>query len=82
MVIGRKGIDYCPGSNFPIDHILGKMFDLGLSRKDVVNFERLDNHKIVKNLNANSPLEKGKKEDVLKYIDSWLELIEKEEEWV
>ena len=72
----EKALDYCKGSDYPVEHILTKMIDLGLSQKDIVSLEKLDDPKVLGQLpETERNLKKNKKEDVITYMEAWVKVL-------
>ena len=58
----EKALDYCEGSGYPVEHILTKMMNLGLTKTDIVSLERLDDPIILEQLpEGERNLKKNKK---------------------
>lgn len=75
----EKAMDYCPGSRYPIDHIITTLLGLGLSQGDIVHLERLSDPKILRRWPCDQakPL-RHRREDVVTYVTLWAELLEEE----
>jgi hypothetical protein len=76
---GEQAYDYCPDSGYPIDHIIGKLIDAGLTRRDIDALERLNDKRVIKRF----PVEKRKfdrrcRADTVRYLRAWAELLEEE----
>ena len=73
----EKAIEYCPGSGYPIDHILETLWDLGLAPEDVVNLEHLSDPMVLKRLPPEyRHLQRNNREDLLVYLNLWADLLE------
>lgn len=73
-----KIVDYCPTSDFPIDHIITTIFDLGFSRSDLSHLERLSSPEILRAIPpGRKPLRHNVREDVILYLRTWAEMLEK-----
>lgn len=71
-------IDYCPDSGYPLDHVIEKLLDLGLSTDDIVHLERLSDPVVVAEAKrANRDLDYRSREDVIWYLDCWAKHLEK-----
>lgn len=74
-------IDFCPTSGYPMDLMISKMLEKGLSIDDLKHLETLTHPQILQNIplpNRNQ-LRKNNKTDVVYYMQVWLKLVE--EEW-
>lgn len=73
----EHAIDHCPGSGYPIDHIIEALTELGLSTADLVHLERLNDRAILKAIAPEHlPLQKNKREDVVRYLITWAQQLE------
>lgn len=69
--------DFCPDSKLPIDFIIQTMLNAGLTRSDIRHLERLSDYKIINSLPVGSRiLMHNNKDDVIKYINAWVHLLE------
>ena len=74
---GEKVIDYCPTSNYPIDHIITTMLEMGFTRDDLYRLERLSSPEILNKISdERKPLQHNRCEDVIVYMHSWADLLE------
>ncbi|MEO5912401.1 MAG: hypothetical protein ABIP95_16055 [Pelobium sp.] len=71
-------IDYCPTSGLPIDHIIEEMLNFGFISKDLVHLEKLSDPWILKHVPENKHLKHNLKADVILYLQTWAQLLEKE----
>lgn len=73
-------IDYCPSSGYPMDLMISKMLNFGLTLDDLAELENLSN----KNILAQIPFERREKmnrnvrEDVILYLNTWALILENE----
>ena len=72
-------IEYCPTSGLPLDEIISEMIAAGLEREDLMHLEKLSDPTIL----LQFPFEKrnlqhNKKEDVVRYLDAWANLLEEQ----
>lgn len=74
-------IDFCPTSGYPMDLMINKMLEKGLSIDDLKHLETLTHPQILRKmpLTRRNQLHKNNKTDVVYYMEVWLELLE--EEW-
>lgn len=70
----RQANEYCPTSGLMVDHILAAMFDLGLTRADVRNLERLADPRVLARVDR--PLRFNRREDVVVYLRAWADLLD------
>lgn len=72
-------IDYCPTSGYPMDLMITRMLDFGLTTVDLAHLERLSDPMILAemSLEKRNSLSKNKKEDVIFYMISWSKLLRK-----
>lgn len=70
--------DYCPSSGLPMDTIIEKLTDYGLSTQDLINLERLNDSKIRKRIPNGEQLNHNSKNDVIAYFNAWADLLEEE----
>jgi hypothetical protein len=75
-------IDYCPTSGYPIDLIVTKMLEFGLSLDDLAHLERLSDPKILAQMSQEKrdSLNKNSRADVIFYLNCWANLLR--EKWV
>jgi hypothetical protein len=70
----QQANDYCPTSGNLIDVVLAAMFDLGLTRSDVRNLERLADLDVLRR--AGGHLRFNNRGDVALYMRIWADLLE------
>lgn len=76
---GEQAIDYCPTSGLPIDHIITTMLDAGLELHDIDNLERLRDPEVLDRLpEGRRWLRRNRREDALKYMRTWVRLLEEQ----
>ena len=69
--------DYCPQSGLPFDHIIDTMLNFGFTRTDLAHLEKLSDDRVLANLaQGKHYLSHNKSEDVIKYLNSWANLLE------
>ena len=75
-------LDYCPTSGYPIDLMISKMLEFGLSVDDLANLERLSDPTILKNIpkERRDQMNKNSKTDVILYLETWAKLLR--EKWI
>ncbi len=74
---GEKVIDYCPTSNYPIDHIITTMLAKRFTQDDLYRLERLSSPEILDKISdERKPLKHNRREDVIVYMNTWADLLE------
>lgn len=70
--------DYCPTSGYPMDLMISKLVDKGLSIEELKHLERLSDPKILAHipLPKRNLLAKNNISDVIFYLETWLEILE------
>lgn len=74
----EQAIEYCPGSGYPIDHILGAMLEAGLTEEDIGHLEKLSDPRVLRALPVEARLELSyrNREHVVLYLRTWADLLE------
>lgn len=76
---GRQARDYCSTSGYPMDWLLGRLFEAGLTAEDVHHLERLSGPEVLARLPAERrPLAHHRAADVVVYLRAWADLLEAE----
>ena len=75
-------IDYCPTSGYPMDLMISKLIEAGLTIDELKHLERLSDPKVLSliELPKKHQLQKNRKEDVILYLETWTLILENE--WV
>lgn len=75
-------IDYCPTSGYPMDLMVSKMLEYGLTIDDLSHLERLSDPIILARMEKDrrDQLNKNKREDVVFYLQVWANLLR--EKWL
>jgi hypothetical protein len=75
-------IDYCPTSGYPMDLIVSKMLENGLTLVDLGHLERLSDPEILAQIEKGrrDSLNKNSREDVIFYLQVWANLLR--EKWI
>jgi hypothetical protein len=75
-------LDYCPTSGFPIDLMISKMLDSGLTLEDLSNLERLSDQTILSQIpkEKREKINKNSREDVIFYMQTWSKILR--ENWI
>ncbi|MGY6744844.1 MAG: hypothetical protein ACXIUQ_19065 [Cecembia sp.] len=73
-------IDYCPTSGYPMDLMITKMIEAGLTIDELKHLERLSDAKVLAQipLPKRHHLKKNVKEDVILYLETWCLMLENE----
>lgn len=70
-------VDFCPVSNAPINLLLKKLQEIGLTPTDIHNLEYLDDRNILVNLPGGFRwLKRNEKEDVIVYFETFANILE------
>ena len=73
--------DHCGVSGLPIDHVIATMLDIGLSRSDIRELERLSGRDVLRRLpEGERALDHRRKADVVRYLGAWADLLEEANE--
>ncbi|MFC2186075.1 hypothetical protein ACFCT7_02075 [Fulvivirgaceae bacterium LMO-SS25] len=73
----EQSMDYCVGSEMPMDLLISELLENGLSIEDLRNLEKLEDHDVLQNLpGGKRHLQHNKREDVVVYMQSWADLLE------
>jgi hypothetical protein len=85
---GEQAREFCPSSGYPIDFVLARLFELGLSAEDVQNLERLSDDRVLRELDLRDapagshvptrPLRYTRRDDVVLYLNAWAHLLERQ----
>lgn len=75
-------IDYCPTSGYPMDLMVSKMLEYGLTIEDLSHLERLSDPVILSRMEKDKRdhLNKNRREDVVFYLQVWANLLR--EKWL
>lgn len=75
-------LDYCPTSGYPMDLMISKMLDFGLSLDDLRHLERLSDPEILSLIDRErrDHMNKNCKEDVVLYMQTWAKMLR--EKWI
>jgi len=71
-------IEYCPTSGYPMDLMVGKMLETGLTLDDLMHLEKLSDPKILQLIpeDKRQYMSKNNKSDVILYMEAWVEQLE------
>jgi len=68
--------DYCPTSGLPIDHVIGRLCELGLTTDDLAHLEKLSDEAVLAALPGGKRwLRRNQREDVVAYLRAWADLL-------
>ena len=75
-------LDYCPTSGYPIDLMISKMLDFGLTLEDLANLERLSDQEILSRIpkEKRDGINKNSRADVILYMETWSRILR--EKWI
>ena len=69
--------EYCPVSQTPVNLLISKLEDLGLTTSDIHNLEYLEDHSILEKLTGGFRwLNKNVREDVIEYFECFANVLE------
>ena len=76
-----KALEYCPGSGYPIDHIISEMLDAGLTTEDIIALERRADAEGLRRVptGRRAEMDHRRRDDVVAYMRTWAALLE--EQW-
>lgn len=75
----QQANQYCPTSGYRIDDVITAMIELGLSRGDIRNLERLCGPEVLARLpESRRHLARNRREDVVLYMRTWADLLDDE----
>ena len=70
--------DYCSKSGCKVDDIFQAVEKLGMTHHDIIRLENLSDRKVLENLECGyRPLQKNQKDDVISYMESYADLLER-----
>jgi hypothetical protein len=71
-------VEYCPNSGYPMDLIISTLLDAGLTLDELAHLEKLSLPQVLNRipLDQRHHLNKNKREDVILYFETWLEILE------
>jgi hypothetical protein len=82
---GEQAREFCASSGYPIDFVLARLFELGLTAEDVHNLERLSDDRVLRELAGvgsvagpralTEELRYTRREDVVLYLNAWARLL-------
>jgi hypothetical protein len=69
--------DYCGVTDAPVDLLLSKLMDVGLTPTDIHNLEYLDNREVLENLPGGFRwLKRNERADVIDYFETFADMLE------
>lgn len=70
-------LEFCPTSGYPMDLMIQKMLNFGLTLQDLSHLERLSDPEILATIpkEHRDKLSKNSKEDVMLYMQNWAKLL-------
>lgn len=71
-------MEFCPNSGFPMDLMISKMLEAGLSKDDLMHLEKLSDPLVLKTITKDKrdQLQKNCKEDLILYMQCWVKILE------
>lgn len=75
-------LDYCPTSGFPMDLMISKMLEHGLTLDDLAHLERLSDPQILSQIpkERRDLINKNSRQDVILYMETWANILR--EKWI
>jgi hypothetical protein len=75
-------VDYCPTSGYPMDLMIQKLVEAGLTVDELKHLEKLSDPEVLSHIEfpTRYQLKKNNKEDVILYLETWTLLLENE--WI
>jgi hypothetical protein len=75
-------IDYCPTSGYPMDLMINKLVEAGLTIDELKHLEKLSDPKVLSHIELpkRHHLQKNRKEDFILYLETWTFILENE--WI
>lgn len=72
-------VEFCPTSGYPMDLMISKMLEFGLTIEDLAHLERLSDPKILSAMpvDRRNLISKNSKNDVIYYMKTWAEELRK-----
>ena len=72
-------IDYCPTSGYPMDLLITKLLDAGLTTMDLQHLERLSDKSVLSRIKGGKRhLKQNLRDDVVLYLKTWSDLLEEQ----
>ncbi|MEL7146419.1 MAG: hypothetical protein AAFO69_08635 [Bacteroidota bacterium] len=72
-------IDYCPTSGYPMDLLITRLLDAGLTTIDLQHLERLSDKTVLSRVKGEKRhLKHNQRDDVVLYLKTWSDLLEEE----
>ncbi|MEM6456285.1 MAG: hypothetical protein AAF772_14415 [Acidobacteriota bacterium] len=70
--------DYCPTSGYPMDHVVGALLELGLTRDDLGHLERLSDARILRRLpdDVRRTIDPRSRDHAARYLRAWADQLE------
>ena len=73
----EQALDFCPSSGYLMDQVISYMLEAGMDIEDFKHLERLSDQEVLRRLPvAERTLRHNFKEDVVKYMNVWADLLE------
>ncbi len=75
----QQVMDFCPTTGAPLDMIIGRMMDYGMTADDLMRLEDLSDERVLRKLpGGKRVLQRNKKEDAVSYMRAMAEMLEEE----
>lgn len=74
---GQQAREYCGTTGLEMDHIMTRLFELGLNRQDIWDLERLGNMAVIQRMPAEwQGVQHHSREYVVRYLEAWADLLD------
>lgn len=71
--------DHCPGTGYPLDHVVDTLLELGLTRDDLRHLEDLSDTAVLARLPGGFRwLERNRADNAVLYLRAWADLLEEQ----
>ena len=76
---GQQALEYCGQTGLEMDHILQMLLDLGLTRSDIRDIERLSNIDVLRRMGGMATgVTHFARTDAIAYFEAWADLLEEQ----
>lgn len=76
----RQLVDYCPTSGLPFDQTIDEMLEMGFSREDLTNLEKLGDPAVRMGIpfERRNAMRHNQRDDVVLYLRTWADVLEQQ----
>lgn len=76
---GQQALEYCGETGLEMDHIMTQLLNLGLTRADIRDIERLGNPKVRRRMESpKTGITHYARTDAIAYFEAWADLLEEQ----